>query len=230
MRADPVPAPAMQVAVERIRLEFAERRRQPGRSVRSGFQFVRRAVEHVRDAIRVAQRVIDFQAVLVRLLDRAPVLGDVVVVHVVERAGSGSAIRDEHRARERDVIFRGLAEPFHGNLVVGERIADEHPVHATLRGRIVNRDALTAGVHPVRKVAVPHLRRRHAAERRVAALACCKTLRRTRRRTCGCARCTSRESERAPQRPADVALLVDALGRLEKSLLVERVVAEETVG
>ena len=33
-----------------------------------------------------------------------------------------------------------------------------------------------------------------------------------------------------PNRPADIALLVDALGRFEKSFRVERVVAEKKVG
>ena len=212
---------AMQVAIEVVRLKVAERRRQACRTIRSRAQAVLRPIEHVRDAIRVAERVIDLQAVLVRRLDRASVLGHVVVVHVAECSRSGALVGHKRRARQCDIVLRRLAEPLDRNPVVRKRIANQHAVHQPLRRRIVNRDALAARVHPVREIAVPHFRCGHTAKRRITALFVVKPFVRRKEESAIPSAVQTRNRQWSPEGPTDVALLVNPLRRLEESFLVE---------
>src|SRR5207245_9913972 len=112
-------------------------------------------------------------------LDGAATFGDEVVVHIPERSGQDSlAIRYEHRPGQCDVLPRHDAEAVGGNPVVGERIAHEPGATGVGAGRrgVVDGDAPSLTVDPVREVAVPHFGSGHGAERGVAALLVVETL------------------------------------------------------
>ena len=179
-----------------------------------------------------AERVIDLDAELVGLLDRAPVFGHEVVVHVAERARhEPRPVRQQHRSGQRDVLLRHGAEPLHRNPVVGERVADESGAIGVgaCRRRVVNRDSPSLAVDPVRKISVPHFRRRHAAEGGVAALLVVEALVRHEEKRAVPPVVHSRDPDRTTERSPDVPLFVDALRLLEESLLVQRVVTEEAI-
>ena len=180
-----------------------------------------------------AQRVIDLQAVLVRVLDRAAIFGHVVVVDVTEGAGHDPLpVRDEHRAGERGILPGHGAEPLGGNHVAGERVPYE-PGAARVRPRgrgIVDRDPPPLAVDPVREVSVPHFGRGHRAEGGVAALLVVKAFVRREEERAVSAVVQLAEHHRTAERCTEVALLVDALRLFEESLGVQGIVPEEPVG
>ena len=119
--------------------------------------------------VRAAERVIDLQAVLVRGFDGGSARRDVVVGHVTQRAGHKTrTIRHDDGSRLRDVLAGDSAEPLDGNSVAGKRIADESRATWIRSGRrrIVDNEQPALAVHPVRKIAVVHFRRRHTQRQR----------------------------------------------------------------
>ena len=232
-RAGPVPTHPVKVAVKGGLLNVVERHREPGGAARAGLRVVARPVEEVGDAMPGAQRVVDFHAVLVRVLDRAAVFGNVVVVDVPEGAGHAPLpVRDEHRARQRGVLPCHGAEAFGGNHIVGERIPYE-PGAARIRPRgrrIVDRDPTPLAVDPIREVAVPHFGRGHRAERGVAALLVVKAFVRREEERAVSSVVQLAEHHRTTKRSTEVALLVDALRLFEEPLGVQRIMPEEPVG
>ena len=123
---DPVPGRSVKVGVEARGLKRVERFGKARGAGRPGLHAVVPPVEQVRQAMRVAERVVDFHAVLVGRFSRRPAGREVVVRHIAQRAWhEPRAIREDHAFREREVLLRDGAEPVGGNLVAGEGITDE---------------------------------------------------------------------------------------------------------
>ena len=230
--SDPVPADTVEVAVEGGFLTIIERFGQPVGAVRPRSGVVAGPVEQVGQAMPGAERVINLHAELVGLLDRAAAFGGEIVVHVAERARyQPRPVGNQQRPGQRNVLFRHGAESIDGNPVVGERVADESGAGGVGAGRrgVVNGDPPPLAVDPVGKVSIPHFRRGHAAKGGVAALLVVEAL-------------VGREEERAvlpvvhsgdpygtAERSTVVALLVNTFRLFEESLLVQRIVTEESV-
>ena len=209
-----------------------ERFRQAVGAVRSRSGPVGRPVEQVGHAMPAAERVIDLDAELVGLLDRAAVFGREVVVDVAECARDEPLpVGHQHRPGQRDVLLRHGAESLDRNPVVRERVADEPRAIrvGARRRRIVDGDSPPLAVDPVREVSVPHFRRGHAAEGGVAARLVVEPLVRREEERAVPSVVHARDPDRPAERSPVVPLLVDALRLLEEALLVQRIVTEEPV-
>ena len=156
-RPDPIPGGPVKVGVEARGINRVERQGKARRAGIPGLEPVVPAVEEIRQALRIAEGVVDLHAVLLGRFLRRPAGRQKVVRHVAEGAGNQPrTIRDDRRLREREELLRDGTEAGGRNDVAGERIANEPgAVGIGTRGRrIVDGDPPALAVHPIRKITV----------------------------------------------------------------------------
>ena len=179
-----------------------------------------------------AQPMVDLHAEFVRLFFRGATRRQEVVRHVAKRSRHEACpIRHHRRSRERQVLLRDRTEPVRRNPVAGEGISDEAgSVRVGSCGRrVVNDQQSTLAVHPVGKITVVHLRRRNAERQRVRCLVVHEAFVSGEEERLVLSGVHARDLNRPAQRRAEIVLAIDAFGRLEKSFLVQRIVAEKVV-